>query len=595
MESITRRFLTALALLAALVAGRPAAAQSIPDTLFDGATRAELERIISAARQAGLPASPLINRALQGAARRVDGNRVVGVVRAYADSMRVAQTLLGPGSVESELDAGAAALRAGVSRENLRDVRRTRSAGQATTALIVLTDLVRRGVPAADAASAVNTVAAAQSDNALLSLQSAIARESAAPTPAQLRDAVQRQLRQRPPVPDDVKGKALVRALDGRTSPAVGHVAYLALSALNPRPAMNGMTTALEGGLAVPLSAGLSLAAGTRAGIDLTDSVVMQVRGGLSFMRRAGDDGAVASWLGVESRPMAFAATEPAGADSVPGRGDLENRLDVRHDKGMALVGGASVARAVGRRLSLGALVELESDRIVTRTVVPRYLQPTGPRPDTLQPIGYEEQLTSAPRLFVRSAFNAVVGELALQGSFVHRLSGPRASGEPLVSRSLFTLAAERHIAGGMNLFASMSSREPSNVLGAVLPTDGRVRLGVRLVERRTLPRESKQPDGEVSLTLTLARAPSDSGADSVRVSLHAPAARQVHVEGDFTDWQPAQLTPGSDGHFGAAFPLNGRVVRFRVRVDGGGWQVPPGLAVDVDEFGGLVGVALIR
>ena len=259
MESVMRRICTTLLMVAALAISRPVAAQSIPDTLFDAPTRIELERIISAARQAGLPASPLVNRALQGAARKVEGNRVVGVVRAYADSMRVAQTLLGPGSVESELDAGAAALRAGVSREGVREVRRTRSAGQATTALIVLTDLVRRGVPAADAAAAVNTVAASQSDNALLSLQSAIAREAAAPTPAQLRDAVQRQLRQRPPVPDDVKGKALVRALDGRTSPAVGHVAYLGLSALNPRPATSGVTTALEGGLAMALGAGLPL------------------------------------------------------------------------------------------------------------------------------------------------------------------------------------------------------------------------------------------------------------------------------------------------------------------------------------------------
>ena len=595
MQGTIRVGCSTLFVMAALLVGRPVAAQSIPDTLFDAAARIELERIISAARQAGLPASPLINRALQGAARKVDGNRVVGVVRAYADSMRVALTLLGPGSVEGELDAGAAALRAGVSREGVREVRRTRAAGQATTALIVLTDLVRRGVPAADAATAVTTVAASQSDNALLSLQSAIAREAAAPTPAQLRDAVQRQLRQRPPVPDDAKGKALVRALDGRTSPAVGHVAYLALSALNPRPTTNGVTTALEGGVAVPLGAGLSLAAGTRAGLDVTDSLVMQVRGGLSFTRRAGPDAALASWLGVESRPMPFAVTDAADTDSVPGKGDFENRLDVRHGKGAALVGGASVARAVGRRLALGALLELESDRIVTRTLVPQYLQPTGPRPDTLQPIGYEEQLTSAPRLFVRSAFNAVVGELALQGTLLHRLSGPRASGEPSVSRSLFTLSAERHIAAGMNVFASMSSREPSNVLGAVLPTDGRIRLGFRLVERRTPPRESRQPAREASLTLTLARAPTGSGADSVQVSLHAPEARQVLVEGDFTDWQPAQLALGTDGHFGGAFPLDGQVVRFRLRVDGGAWQVPPGLAVDVDDFGGLVGVALVR
>jgi hypothetical protein len=54
-------------------------------------------------------------------------------------------------------------------------------------------------------------------------------------------------------------------------------------------------------------------------------------------------------------------------------------------------------------------------------------------------------------------------------------------------------------------------------------------------------------------------------------------------------------LTLGADGRFGGAFAVQSEVLRFRVRVDGGAWQVPPGLAVDVDDFGGLVGVALVR
>jgi hypothetical protein len=125
----------------------------------------------------------------------------------------------------------------------------------------VLTDLVRRGVPAPDATMAVTTVAASQPDNALLSLQSAIARETSAPTAAQLRDAVQRQLRQRPPLPDLLPDDGLVRALDGRTSPAAGHAVYVALSALNPQPTSTGVWTALEGGF-MPLSSALSLSAG---------------------------------------------------------------------------------------------------------------------------------------------------------------------------------------------------------------------------------------------------------------------------------------------------------------------------------------------
>jgi hypothetical protein len=51
----------------------------------------------------------------------------------------------------------------------------------------------------------------------------------------------------------------------------------------------------------------------------------------------------------------------------------------------------------------------------------------------------------------------------------------------------------------------------------------------------------------------------------------------------------------GTDGRFGGLFAVESEVLRFRLRIDGGPWQVPPGLAVDVDDFGGLVGVALVR
>lgn len=577
-----------IAVVVLVVGSLPVAAQSIPDTLFDASTRIELERIINSARQSGLPTAPLVNRALQGAARKVDGNRVLGVVRSYADSMKVALTLLGTGSGESEIDAAAAALRAGVSRDGIQQVRRTRGAGQATTALIVLTDLVRRGVSPADAATAVTAVAESQPDNALLSLQSAIARESAAPTAAQLRDAVQRQLRPRPPVPDGARGDALVRALDGRTSPSVGHTAYLAFSALDPAPAVPGVWTAVEGGVGVPLGSGLALNAGARAGNDMTDSLVMQLRGGVSFTRGMGARSAVATWLGIESRPWHFGAASGAGGDSLQA-----GNPQTRFGSDIAFVGGTSVARTVSPRLTLGALVELQSDRIVTRSLVPRFLEPIGPRPDTLQPIGYDEHLQSDQRLLVHSALNAVIGRLALQGTFVHRLGGPGASGE--AARSLFTLSAEHHVAGGMNLFASMSSRQPTDVLGAVLPTDGRVRLGARFVGRRAVKLPQPDPAPAAPMSLTLERATADSARATVRVALRAPAAREVLVEGDFTDWQPAPLTMGTDGRFGGVFAVEGEVLRFRLRIDGGPWQVPPGLAVDVDEFGGLVGVALVR
>jgi hypothetical protein len=218
-----------------------------------------------------------------------------------------------------------------------------------------------------------------------------------------------------------------------------------------------------------------------------------------------------------------------------------------------------------------------------------------GPRPDTLKPIGYDEQLESAQRLLLHSAFTAVIGEFALQGAFMHRLSGPRGSGNSSGFRNLFMLSAERHIAGGMNVFASASSREPSDVLGAVLPTDGRFRLGARFVKRRALEQPSIAPERDAPIRVTVVRAGGDSTPNVVELILRAPGAREVLVEGDFTGWQPRMLSRAGDGRFGGTFAVQANLLRFRVRIDGGRWQVPPGVAVDVDEYGDEVGVAVVR
>lgn len=577
-----------LALALSLALAAPSSAQSIPDTLFDAHVRAELDRIVSLAREAGLPTAPLINRVLQGAARRVEGTRVVGVVRAYADSMKVASSLLGAGSSESEIDAGAAALRAGVSRSHIQQIRQTRGTGQATTALIVLTDLVRRGISSADAATAVTTVAQSQPDNALLSLQSAIAREAASPTPAQLRDAVQQQLRRKPSIPFPDGSESIVRAIDPRITPAIGHRAYLALSAVNS-PRTEGITpTIFEGGGTVELGKGFALSAGTIAGTNIEDSLVMQLRGGLSFVRRTSESGAMASWIGLESRPLVFGGTSRRDTLS-PG---LNNRLGAMRANSVALLSGASFARSLSQGFALGALVELQSDRILTRTLEPRYLEPAGPRPDTLAPIGYDEHLQSSPRFFVRSSLNAVIGGLALQGTVTRRLSSAAALGERATSSQLFTLSAEHSLGSGISLFASAASREPSTVLGVVQPGEGRFRLGARFVERRGLEPLAERDAERERWNLVLHRV---AGTDSVFISLRAPEAERVWVQGDFTDWAAKSLAAGPDGRFSASFPITHGLLRFRVRLDNGPWQAPPGLAVDVDEFGGEVGVALVR
>jgi hypothetical protein len=195
---------TAVPLLALLVgtmlqgaearAGQPGAVRLDP-ARFDSVTAVALRGVLDSAAAQGLPVAPLLNRAYEGAARRVGGARLLTVVRAHWMALADAREALGAGSTVAELDAGASALRAGIDPQALQGVRTTRPPGEGVTALVVLTDLVRRGVPAATARDAVTTLARLPgADDALLGLQGVVAR-GAARNPDMAVQALQRYIR----------------------------------------------------------------------------------------------------------------------------------------------------------------------------------------------------------------------------------------------------------------------------------------------------------------------------------------------------------------------------------------------------------------
>ncbi|HEX5438290.1 MAG TPA: glycogen-binding domain-containing protein [Gemmatimonadaceae bacterium] len=70
-----------------------------------------------------------------------------------------------------------------------------------------------------------------------------------------------------------------------------------------------------------------------------------------------------------------------------------------------------------------------------------------------------------------------------------------------------------------------------------------------------------------------------------------APAARAVEVMGDFTEWRPVALTATGGGAWEVALPIAPGIHRVNIRVNGGAWVAPPGLAVASDDFGGVVGL----
>lgn len=146
--------------LAFLVLAPALAAQDARlESRLDARTRAAVAAVVDSARAAGLPAEPLVDKALEGASKRAPGPRIVSAVRTLAAELGTARSALGSGAAESELVAAAGALHAGTSVAALSRLRAARPREPLTVALAVVTDLAARGVPADSAAAVVLTVA----------------------------------------------------------------------------------------------------------------------------------------------------------------------------------------------------------------------------------------------------------------------------------------------------------------------------------------------------------------------------------------------------------------------------------------------------
>jgi 1,4-alpha-glucan branching enzyme len=76
---------------------------------------------------------------------------------------------------------------------------------------------------------------------------------------------------------------------------------------------------------------------------------------------------------------------------------------------------------------------------------------------------------------------------------------------------------------------------------------------------------------------------------------LHMPGASSVDLMADFTDWQPVPMASVRDDVWEIRHELIPGVYRLNVRIDGGPWLVPNGARSEQDEFGGVVGVVVIR
>jgi len=137
---------------------------------------AEVERIVAAAVESGIPSAPLYDKALEGAAKRVPVPMILRALESYAGRLEESMSLLGSEAPSPSIVAGADALQRGVPGEALRSI--GEAAGARTpVALVVLGDLAESGIPTDGAVDAVReALSRNQEPDALLHVPAAVRR-----------------------------------------------------------------------------------------------------------------------------------------------------------------------------------------------------------------------------------------------------------------------------------------------------------------------------------------------------------------------------------------------------------------------------------
>jgi hypothetical protein len=149
----------AAALLLPLVMGvaptGASAQQSNALSRLSPASRSAIETLMDSATRVGIPREALLSKTLEGISKGRPGPQIVQVVRRYFGSLREAQVSLGPGASLDELTAAAGAIQSGVDPNSIVRLHSNRRGGSILMPLVVLADLVSRGVPPGDASSAI--------------------------------------------------------------------------------------------------------------------------------------------------------------------------------------------------------------------------------------------------------------------------------------------------------------------------------------------------------------------------------------------------------------------------------------------------------
>jgi hypothetical protein len=100
--------------------------------------------------------------------------------------------------------------------------------------------------------------------------------------------------------------------------------------------------------------------------------------------------------------------------------------------------------------------------------------------------------------------------------------------------------------------------------------------------------------DGAAPSSTNAAFAVSPVAPGQIRVAIRIPGAGSVEFASDCTQWRPVQMSRDGDRWIVDVAALAG-LHRANIRVNGGRWTSPPGLAPMDDDFAGEVGIFVVQ
>jgi hypothetical protein len=568
----------------AMLAASPAHAlrtQSAGDPRLDRESARAAQALTDSARAERLPAKALTGVLQEGLSQHANGTRIVHAMQDYLRALRGAATALGANSTETELVSGAGDLLAGVSPAALTQIRAARGKEPVVVPLVVLGDLVARGVPAAAAGVAIaeaarsglpdeqfNTLRQRVEQDIASGVAAGTALESVArrfltptaPTPA---DSMAR--RRKPP--GDSQGFARVQLAQIGGGPA-GALSELRAEGVTPLGAHGpfefaGDARALGGGT---MNAPGALVNASFLATAKTGNFGIGVGPGARALSVGGASGVsptlqANAWH--RSGPWSFSLSAAFGG--VPAGTLTTAALNARS---------ASIARA-------GSGIRFDAAPADT-TIVHTPSTPSTPR--TTTPTDSSVQQASGALLGTateaRFAITRHLGQFEFEGAAgVRSYAVHHADAWSSASVAMTLFDRVDVVAGGVV--------GPENVLAPV--SGSRFFAGIRLATGSSLTPAPPVPKERATLAFRVV-----PGVVTTTLEIRAPGARSVELVGDFTDWVPLALSTSGGGEWSVTRAIEPGIHRVRVRINGGEWSPPPGLPRSLDMFGGEVGVLTI-